>query len=89
MIQIQHSHGDSTNSASVTMLSRQPTAVSARYKINQKEPFTVTANPRSPAIFHGTGKKDLKIWVLRPFQECFAYIEPIVNQRWTKTEKNT
>ena len=25
------------------------------------------------------------IWVLRPFQEYFTYIEPIVNQRWGKT----
>ena len=25
------------------------------------------------------------IWVLRPFQEYFTYIEPIVHQRWTKT----
>ena len=26
-----------------------------------------------------------KIWVLRPFQEYFTYIEPIVSQRWVKT----
>ena len=26
-----------------------------------------------------------KIWVLRPFQEYFTYVEPIVNQRWAKT----
>ena len=25
------------------------------------------------------------IWVLRPFQEYFTYIEPIVHQRWAKT----
>ena len=25
------------------------------------------------------------IWVLRPFQECFTYIEPIVHRRWAKT----
>ena len=25
------------------------------------------------------------IWVLRPFQEYFTYIKPIVNQRWGKT----
>ena len=25
------------------------------------------------------------IWVLRPFQEYFAYIEPMVHQRWAKT----
>ena len=24
-------------------------------------------------------------WVLRPFQEYFTYIEPIVHQRWAKT----
>ena len=30
-------------------------------------------------------KLKLKIWVLRPFQEYFTYIEPIVNQRWVKT----
>ena len=40
-------------------------------------------------------KKDIKtgqphsfcylIWVLRPFQEYFTYIEPIVHQRWAKT----
>ena len=33
------------------------------------------------------------IWVLRPFQEYFIYIEPIIHQRWAKTgepgEKNT
>ena len=29
-------------------------------------------------------KKDLMIWVLRPFQEYFTYIKPIVNQRWAK-----
>ena len=27
----------------------------------------------------------MNIWVLRPFQEYFTYIEPIVNQRWAKT----
>ena len=27
----------------------------------------------------------VKIWVLRPFQEHFTYIEPIVYQRWAKT----
>ena len=26
------------------------------------------------------------IWVLRPFQEYFTYIEPIVHRRWAKTE---
>ena len=31
---------------------------------------------------HGT---DLKNSGLRPFQEYFTYIEPIVNQRWAKT----
>ena len=25
------------------------------------------------------------IWVLRPFQEYFTYIEPIVHRRWAKT----
>ena len=25
------------------------------------------------------------IWILRPFQEYFTYIEPIVHQRWAKT----
>ena len=25
------------------------------------------------------------IWVLRPFQEYFTYIEPIAHQRWAKT----
>ena len=25
------------------------------------------------------------IWVLRPFQEYFTYIEPIVHQTWAKT----
>ena len=25
------------------------------------------------------------IWALRPFQEYFTYIEPIVHQRWAKT----
>ena len=25
------------------------------------------------------------IWVLRPFQEYFTYIEPTVHQRWAKT----
>ena len=25
------------------------------------------------------------IWVLRPFQEYFTYIEPIVHQSWSKT----
>ena len=25
------------------------------------------------------------IWVLRPFQEYFTYIERIVHQRWAKT----
>ena len=25
------------------------------------------------------------IWVLQPFQEYFAYIAPIVHQRWLKT----
>ena len=30
-------------------------------------------------------KVKVKIWVLRPFQEYFAYIEPIINQRWAKT----
>ena len=33
------------------------------------------------------------IWVLRPFQEYFTYIEPMVHPRWVKTgeprEKNT
>ena len=29
--------------------------------------------------------KKIKIWVLRPFQEYFTYIGPIVNQRWAKT----
>ena len=24
-------------------------------------------------------------WVLRPFQEYFTYIEPIVHRRWAKT----
>ena len=28
---------------------------------------------------------DFLIWVLRPFQEYFTYIEPIVHQRWAKT----
>ena len=32
-----------------------------------------------------TYTKKIKIWVLRPFQEHFTYIEPIVNQRWAKT----
>ena len=27
----------------------------------------------------------LLIWVLRPFQEYFTYIEPIVHRRWAKT----
>ena len=27
----------------------------------------------------------LKKWVLRAFQEYCTYIEPIVNQKWTKT----
>ena len=27
----------------------------------------------------------MKVWVLRPFQEYFTYIEPIVNQRWART----
>ena len=27
------------------------------------------------------------IWVLRPFQEYFTYIKPIVHQRWAKTEE--
>ena len=27
------------------------------------------------------------IWVLQPFQEYFTYIEPIVHQRWAKTEE--
>ena len=31
------------------------------------------------------GKVKVKIWVLRPFQEYFAYIEPIINQGWAKT----
>ena len=31
------------------------------------------------------GRKKLNIWVLRPFQENFSYIEPTVNQRWAKT----
>ena len=25
------------------------------------------------------------IWVLRPFQEYFTYIEPIIHRRWAKT----
>ena len=25
------------------------------------------------------------IWVLQPFQEYFAYIAPVVHQRWLKT----
>ena len=25
------------------------------------------------------------IWVLRPFQEYFTYIKPIVHRRWAKT----
>ena len=25
------------------------------------------------------------IWVLRPFQEYFTYIEPTVHRRWAKT----
>ena len=25
------------------------------------------------------------IWVLRPFQEYFTYIEQIIHQRWAKT----
>ena len=25
------------------------------------------------------------IWILRPFQEYFTYIEPIVHRRWAKT----
>ena len=25
------------------------------------------------------------IWVLRPFQEYFTYIEPVVHRRWAKT----
>ena len=25
------------------------------------------------------------IWVLRPFQEYFTYIEPIVHRKWAKT----
>ena len=29
--------------------------------------------------------KERKIWVLRPFQEYFTYIEHIVIQRWAKT----
>ena len=29
---------------------------------------------------------DFLIWVLRPFQEYFTYIELIIHQRWTKTE---
>ena len=29
--------------------------------------------------------RKLNIWILRPFQECVTYIEPIVNQRWAKT----
>ena len=28
---------------------------------------------------------DFLIWVLRPFQEYFTYIEPIVHRRWAKT----
>ena len=28
---------------------------------------------------------DGKKWVLRPLKEYCTYIEPIVNQRWTKT----
>ena len=27
------------------------------------------------------------IWVLRPFQEYFTYIEPIVHRRWANTGK--
>ena len=27
------------------------------------------------------------IWVLRPFQEYFTYIEPIVHQRWAKNRR--
>ena len=30
-------------------------------------------------------KRRFFIWVLRPFQEYFTYIEPIVHQRWAKT----
>ena len=28
------------------------------------------------------------IWVLRPFQEYFTYIEPFVHQRWAKIGEN-
>ena len=32
-----------------------------------------------------SNKSIFLIWVLRPFQENFIYIEPIVHQRWAKT----
>ena len=32
-----------------------------------------------------SGNEIRGIWVLRPFQEYFSYIQPIVHQRWAKT----
>ena len=36
-------------------------------------------------IHHGSFFFFFLIWVLRPFQEYFTYIEPIVHRRWAKT----